>query len=280
MNAYFRLMRFNKPIGIYLLLWPTYWALFLSAGGWPDIDLLIIFTFGVIITRSAGCVINDYADREIDKHITRTRDRPITTGEISPKAALLLFIALGLIAFALVLLTNTLTIKISFIAIALAVLYPYTKRWTNLPQLILGLAFAMSVPMVFSAQTGTVPASAGWIFLATILWTLIYDTLYAMADREEDLKIGVKSTAILFAKYDQIFITLLQILLIIVFIKIGNLFDLGAFYDISLIIILIFMIYHHLLIKKGKKSDYFKAFINNHYIGMALFSGIFLSTVV
>ena len=280
MNVYFRLMRFNKPIGIYLLLWPTYWALFLSAGGWPDIDLLIIFTFGVIITRSAGCVINDYADREIDKHITRTRDRPITTGEISPKAALLLFIALGLIAFALVLLTNTLTIKISFIAIALAVLYPFTKRWTNLPQLILGLAFAMSVPMAFSAQTGTVPASAGWIFLATILWTLIYDTLYAMADREEDLKIGVKSTAILFAKYDQIFITLLQILLMLVFIKIGNLFDLGAFYDISLIIILIFMIYHQLLIKKGKKSAYFKAFINNHYIGMTLFSGIFLSIAI
>jgi 4-hydroxybenzoate polyprenyltransferase len=280
MNAYFRLMRFNKPIGIYLLLWPTYWALFLSAGGWPDIDLLIIFTFGVIITRSAGCVINDYADREIDKHIARTRDRPITTGEISPKVALLLFIALGLIAFALVLLTNTLTIKISFIAIALAVLYPFTKRWTSLPQLILGLAFAMGVPMAFSAQTGTVPASAGWIFLATILWTLIYDTFYAMADREEDLKIGVKSTAILFAKYDQIFITLLQILLMLVFIKIGNLFDLGAFYDISLIIILIFMIYHQLLIKKGKKSAYFKAFINNHYIGMTLFSGIFLSIAI
>jgi 4-hydroxybenzoate polyprenyltransferase len=280
MNAYFRLMRFNRPIGIYLLLWPTYWALFLSAGGWPDIDLLIIFTFGVIITRSAGCVINDYADREIDKHITRTRDRPITTGEISPKAALLLFIALGLMAFALVLLTNTLTIKISFIAIALAVLYPFTKRWTNLPQLILGLAFAMSVPMAFSAQTGTVPASAGWIFLATVLWTLIYDTLYAMADREEDIKIGVKSTAILFAKYDQIFITLLQILLMLVFIKIGNLFDLGAFYDISLIIILFFMIYHQFLIKKRQKMDYFKAFINNHYIGMTLFSGIFLSTAI
>ena len=280
MNAYFRLMRLNKPIGIYLLLWPTYWALFLSAGGWPDIDLLIIFTFGVIITRSAGCVINDYADREIDKHITRTRDRPITTGEISPKAALLLFIALGLMAFALVLLTNTLTIKISFIAIALAVLYPFTKRWTNLPQLILGLAFAMSVPMAFSAQTGTVPASAGWIFLATVLWTLIYDTLYAMADRDEDLKIGVKSTAILFAKYDQIFITLLQILLMIVFIKIGNLFDLGAFYDISLIIILLFMIYHQFLIKKRQKMDYFKAFINNHFIGMTVFFGIFLSIAI
>ena len=280
MNAYFRLMRLNKPIGIYLLLWPTYWALFLSAGGWPDIDLLIIFTFGVIITRSAGCVINDYADREIDKHIARTRDRPITTGEISPKAALLLFFALGLAAFALVLLTNTLTIKISFIAIALAVLYPFTKRWTNLPQLILGLAFAMSVPMAFSAQTGTVPVSAGWIFLATVLWTLIYDTLYAMADRDEDLKIGVKSTAILFAKYDQIFITLLQILLMIVFIKIGNLFDLGAFYDISLIIILLFMIYHQFLIKKRQKMDYFKAFINNHFIGMTVFFGIFLSIAI
>jgi len=280
MNAYFRLMRLNKPIGIYLLLWPTYWALFLSAGGWPDIDLLIIFTFGVIITRSAGCVINDYADREIDKHIARTRDRPITAGEISPKAALVLFIALGLAAFALVLLTNTLTIKISFIALALAGLYPFTKRWTNLPQLILGLAFAMSVPMAFSAQTGTVPASAGWIFLATVLWTLIYDTLYAMADRDEDLKIGVKSTAILFAKYDQIFITLLQILLMIVFIKIGNLFDLGTFYDISLIIILLFMIYHQLLIKKRQKMDYFKAFINNHFIGMTVFFGIFLSIAI
>jgi len=280
MNAYFRLMRLNKPIGIYLLLWPTYWALFLSAGGWPDIDLLIIFTFGVIITRSAGCVINDYADREIDKHIARTRDRPITAGEISPKAALLLFFVLGFIAFALVLLTNTLTIKISFIALALAVLYPFTKRWTNLPQLILGLAFAMSVPMAFSAQTGTVPASAGWIFLATVLWTLIYDTLYAMADRDEDIKIGVKSTAILFAKYDQIFITLLQILLMIVFIKIGNLFDLGAFYDISLIIILLFMIYHQFLIKKRQKTDYFKAFINNHFIGMTVFFGIFLSIAI
>jgi len=280
MNAYFRLMRLNKPIGIYLLLWPTYWALFLSAGGWPDIDLLIIFTCGVIITRSAGCVINDYADREIDKHIARTSDRPITAGEISPKAALLLFIALGLVAFALVLLTNTLTIKISFIAIALAVVYPFTKRWTNLPQLILGLAFAMSVPMAFSAQTGTVPASAGWIFLATVLWTLIYDTLYAMADRDEDLKIGVKSTAILFAKYDQIFITLLQILLMIVFIKIGNLFDLGAIYDISLIIILLFMIYHQFLIKKRQKMDYFKAFINNHFIGMTVFFGIFLSIAI
>ena len=280
MNAYFRLMRFDKPIGIYLLLWPTYWALFLSAEGWPKTELLIIFTLGVIVMRAAGCVINDYADREIDKHVERTRNRPITSGEVNSKAALILFVGLALIAFVLVLFTNKLTIQLSFVAIAIASLYPFTKRWTNLPQLILGLAFAMSVPMAFSAQTGTVNVSVGWIFLATVLWTLIYDTLYAMADREEDLKIGVKSTAILFAKYDQFFITLLQILLMIVFIKIGNLFDLGAFYDISLIIILIFMIYHQLLIKKGRKSDYFKAFINNHYIGMTLFSGIFLSTAI
>ena len=159
-------------------------------------------------------------------------------------------------------------------------MYPFTKRWTNLAQLILGITFAMSVPMAFSAQTGTVPASAGWIVLASVLWTLIYDTFYAMADREEDLKIGVKSTAILFAKYDQFFITLLQVLLMIVFIKIGNLFDLGTFFDISLIIILFFMIYHQFLINKRQKMDYFKAFINNHFIGMTVFFGIFLSIAI
>ena len=280
MNAYFRLMRFNKPIGIYLLLWPTYWALFLSAGGWPKTELLIIFTLGVVVMRAAGCVINDYADREIDKHVERTQNRPITSGEVSSKAALILFVGLVLVAFILVLLTNTLTIQLSFVAIALACLYPFTKRWTNLPQLVLGLAFGMSVPMAFSAQTGTISSSAVWIYLATIVWTLIYDTLYAMADRDEDLKIGVKSTAILFQKYDRIVITFLQILLIILFIKIGNIFNLEVFYDLSLIIILIFMVYHQLLIKKGTKTDYFKAFINNHYIGMTLFSGIFLSTAI
>jgi 4-hydroxybenzoate polyprenyltransferase len=280
MNAYFRLMRFNKPIGIYLLLWPTYWALFLSAGGWPKTELLIIFTLGVVVMRAAGCVINDYADREIDKHVERTQNRPITSGEVSSKAALILFVGLVLVAFILVLLTNTLTIQLSFVAIALASLYPFTKRWTNLPQLVLGLAFGMSVPMAFSAQTGTISSSAVWIYLATIVWTLIYDMLYAMADRDEDLKIGVKSIAILFQKYDRIVITFLQILLIILFIKIGNIFNLEVFYDLSLIIILIFMVYHQLLIKKGTKMDYFKAFINNHYIGMTLFSGIFLSTAI
>jgi 4-hydroxybenzoate polyprenyltransferase len=280
MNAYIRLMRLNKPIGAYLLLWPTYWALFLSAKGWPDIDLLIIFTLGVLVMRSAGCVINDYADRNIDQNIARTKDRPLITGEVSPKSALRLFVFLLIIAFGLVLLTNALTIKLSLIALALATLYPFTKRWTHLPQVVLGLAFGMSVPMAFSAQTGSIPLSAGWIFLATIVWTLIYDTFYAMADRDEDIKIGVKSTAILFEKYDQIFITFLQILLIIIFVVIGNLFDLGSIYYFSLVIILIFMIYHQFLMKKRQKELFFKAFLNNNFIGMTAFIGIFLSVVI
>jgi len=280
MNAYIRLMRLNKPIGTYLLLWPTYWALFLSAKGWPDIDLLIIFTLGVLVMRSAGCVINDYADRNIDQNIARTKDRPLITGEVSPKSALRLFVFLLIIAFGLVLLTNALTIKLSLIALALATLYPFTKRWTHLPQVVLGVAFGMSVPMAFSAQTGSIPLSAGWIFLATIVWTLIYDTFYAMADRDEDIKIGVKSTAILFEKYDQIFITFLQILLIIVFVVIGNLFDLGPIYYFSLVIILIFMIYHQFLMKKRQKELFFKAFLNNNFIGMTAFIGIFLSVVI
>ena len=280
MNAYIRLMRLDKPIGSLLLLWPTYWALFLSADGWPDVDILVIFTLGVFIMRSAGCVINDFADRKIDMHIIRTQGRPLATGEISSNSALVLFGLLLLIALGLVLQTNILTIKLSLIALMLATLYPFTKRWTNLPQLVLGAAFGMSVPMAFSAQTGVIPLTAWLVFIATLVWTLIYDTFYAMADRDEDLKVGVKSTAILFAKYDQIIITLLQILLIIVFVLIGNTFDLGLIYDFSLVIILFFMIYHQLLLKKRQKEEYFKAFLSNNFIGMAVFLGIFLSVII
>jgi 4-hydroxybenzoate polyprenyltransferase len=280
MNAYIRLMRLDKPIGSLLLLWPTYWALFLSANGWPDVDILVIFTLGVFIMRSAGCVINDFADRKIDMHIIRTQGRPLATGEISSNSALVLFGLLLLIALGLVLQTNILTIKLSLIALMLATLYPFTKRWTNLPQLVLGAAFGMSVPMAFSAQTGVIPLTAWLVFIATLVWTLIYDTFYAMADRDEDLKVGVKSTAILFAKYDQIIITLLQILLIIVFVLIGNTFDLGLIYDFSLVVILFFMIYHQLLLKKRQKEEYFKAFLSNNFIGMTVFLGIFLSVII
>jgi len=280
MSAYFRLMRLDKPVGIYLLLWPTYWALFLAAGGWPDVDLLVIFTIGVIVMRSAGCVINDYADREIDKHVERTQNRPIASGEVSPKNALLLFFVLVLTAFGLVLLTNTLTVQLSFVAVALAALYPFTKRCIQLPQFVLGLAFGVSVLMAFSAQRGEIPVEAYWLFAANIAWTLIYDTMYAMADREEDLEIGVKSTAILFAKYDRIIIGILQVLLLLIFLKIGNLFDLGLFYQLSALIISILMVYHQFLIKNRQKIACFKAFLHNHYIGMALFAGILASLLL
>ncbi|HCV92829.1 MAG TPA: 4-hydroxybenzoate octaprenyltransferase [Gammaproteobacteria bacterium] len=274
MNAYFRLMRLDKPVGIYLLLWPALWALFLAADGWPRLDLIIIFVLGVTIMRSAGCVINDYADRKIDKLIERTQHRPITSGEITAKSALILFFILMLIAFGLVLMTNSLTIQLAFIAAGLAILYPFTKRWTHLPQFILGLAFAMSVPMAFAATNGSVPDSAWWVFAATVIWTVIYDTMYAMADREEDLKIGVKSTAVLFAKFDKLVIGMLQICLFLLLLKISEIFNLTIFYDISLILTAFLMIYHQKMIKNREKTACFQAFLNNNFIGMIIFIGI------
>ena len=280
MNVYFRLMRLDKPIGIYLLLWPALWALFLAADGWPRLDLIIIFVLGVTIMRSAGCVINDYADRKIDKLIERTQHRPITSGEIIAKSALILFFILMLIAFGLVLMTNSLTIQLAFIAAGLAILYPFTKRWTHLPQFILGLAFAMSVPMAFAATNGSVPDSAWWVFAATVIWTVIYDTMYAMADREEDLKIGVKSTAVLFAKFDKLVIGMLQICLFLLLLKISEIFNLTIFYDISLILTAFLMIYHQKMIKNREKTACFQAFLHNNFIGMVIFIGIALSLIL
>ncbi|SMN11964.1 4-hydroxybenzoate polyprenyltransferase [uncultured Candidatus Thioglobus sp.] len=280
MNAYFRLMRLDKPVGIYLLLYPTLWALFLAQGGFPNVKLLVIFVTGVVLMRSAGCVINDYADRKIDNKIERTKNRPIATGEISPKSALILFFILMLLAFGLVLLTNILTIQLAFVAGGLATLYPFTKRWTHLPQFVLGLAFAMSVPMAFAATNNNVPEGAWWVFLATVLWTVIYDTMYAMSDREEDLKIGVKSTAVLFAKYDKLIIGILQICLLLVLIKVSKLFNLGSFYDISLIFSAVLMIYHQNLIKNREKTACFHAFLHNNFIGLVIFLGIALSVAM
>jgi 4-hydroxybenzoate polyprenyltransferase len=280
MNAYFRLMRLDKPIGIYLLLWPALWALFLAADGWPRLDLIIIFVLGVTIMRSAGCVINDYADRKIDKLIERTQHRPITSGEITAKSALILFFILMLIAFGLVLMTNSLTIQLAFIAAGLATLYPFTKRWTHLPQFVLGLAFAMSVPMAFAATNGSVPVGAWWVFVATVIWTVIYDTMYAMADREEDLKNGVKSTAVLFAKFDKLIIGMLQICLFFLLLKISEIFNLAIFYDISLILTAFLMIYHQKMIKNREKTACFQAFLHNNFIGMVIFIGIALSLIL
>ena len=277
MNAYFRLMRFDKPIGIYLLLWPTLWGLFLAKRGIPDIDLLIIFTLGVILMRSAGCVINDFADRKIDKFVMRTKDRPLTSGEVSEKGALILFSFLILISFGLVLMTNFLTVQLSIVAVFLATLYPFVKRWSNLPQFVLGSAFAMSVPMAFSATLDEIPFSAWLVFLATIIWTVIYDTIYAMVDREDDLKINVKSTAILFGKYDLIIIFLLHLLLIALLVMISQEFQMGNYFNMAIVLATLLMIYHQHLIKDRDRAKCFKAFLNNHYIGIVILLGIVLS---
>lgn len=280
MNPYFRLMRLDKPVGIYLLLWPTLWALFLAANGWPESRLLFIFIIGVVLMRSAGCVINDYADRNIDKFIERTQYRPITSGEISANSALIFFIGLIASAFLLVLFTNGLTIQLALIAGLLATLYPFTKRWTHLPQFVLGAAFAMSVPMAFAATNGFVADGAWWVFTATLIWTVIYDTMYAMADREEDLKIGVKSTAVLFAQYDRLILGILQISLVFVFYKISEIFKMAIFFDISVLLSIILMIYHQYLIKNREKTACFQAFLHNNYIGLVIFVGIALSVTL
>jgi 4-hydroxybenzoate polyprenyltransferase len=277
--AYWHLMRLDKPIGIYLLLHPTLWAFFLAGGGARDLKTLLIFVLGVVLMRSAGCVINDIADRDIDKLVARTKDRPITTGVISVRHAMYLFTGLVFLAFLLVLLTNTLTIQLAVVAIILATLYPFTKRWTNLPQFVLGLAFSMSIPMAFAALNGFVPTQAWWIFLANVIWTLIYDTLYAMSDREEDLKIGVKSTAILFAQYDKWIIGILQGCLLGVLLQIGSVFNLDFGYFLSILVASICMGYHQFLIKNREKTACFKAFLHNHYLGLAVLLGIVFDKV-
>lgn len=276
-KAYIRLMRFDKPIGIFLLLWPTMWALFLASKGYPSVKNLLIFIFGVIIMRAAGCIINDIADRKIDKLVARTKSRPITAGEISVKNALVLFFILIGIAFVLVLMTNWLTIKLAIIAVILASLYPFTKRIINLPQLILGLAFAMSIPMAFAAEVNYLNEGVLWLFIANAVWTLIYDTMYAMTDIKDDIKIGVKSSAILFGKYDKVILLWLQIILLFLFIKIGLTFQLNFIYFFILIIVIMLMFYHQFLIKNREPQKCFKAFLNNNYIGFTVFLAIAFS---
>ena len=275
-SPYLRLMRFDKPIGIYLLLYPTLWALILAGA---DLKIFIIFIIGVVLMRSGGCVINDFADRKIDKLITRTKNRPLTTGEISSKSALILFVLLITSAFILVLFTNYLTIKLSLIAVILASLYPFTKRFFVMPQLFLGLAFAMSVPMSFSASLDYLPNSVWLIFMATVIWTIIYDTMYAMSDREDDLKIGVKSSAIFFGNQDKLIIAILQIILLIIFILIGQAFSLNYIYFITVFLVAILMIYHQFLIKNRDKTLCFKAFLHNNYLGLIITLGIILNKV-
>lgn len=271
---YAKLMRLDKPIGILLLLWPTLWALWLAAKGVPRIDLLVIFTLGVIVMRSAGCVINDFADRKIDGQVHRTKDRPLATGAVSSTEALVLFAVLCLIAFGLVLMTDMFTAKLSLVGLLLAFIYPFMKRYTHLPQVVLGAAFAWSVPMAFAAQSGKLTPEAGMLYLAVVLWTVVYDTFYAMVDRDDDLKIGVKSTAVLFGEQDRFITGALQVTTVLALLMLAPRFDLGLYYYLCLGLVSLLFYYQQTLISDGRPGDCFKAFVNNHWVGLIVFAGI------
>ncbi len=273
---YLELIRFDRPIGTYLLLWPTLWALWIAAEGLPDLHLLAIFILGTVLMRSAGCIINDYADRNIDKLVARTANRPLTTGRISSKNALIFCAILCLCAFVLVLFTNQKTILLSFAALALAGCYPFMKRYTYFPQLVLGAAFAWSIPMAFAAQRDELPPSLWLLYIAVLLWTMAYDTFYAMVDREDDVKIGVKSTAILFGDDDRIITGILQASVIVVLLLTGGQFKLGHWYYIGVLAAALLFIYQQHLIRHRQHDNCFKAFLNNHWVGAVVFVGIFL----
>jgi len=273
-TQYALLTRVNRPIGIYLLLWPTLWALLIAAKGLPSLGVSIVFILGVVLMRSAGCVINDYADRKIDKHIARTKDRPITAGRVSEREALLLFFGLCFVAFLLVMFMNLLTIRLSIVAVGLAALYPFMKRYTYLPQVFLGLAFGWAVPMAFAAQIGEVPMIAWLLLTGTVLWATAYDTMYAMVDRADDLKIGVKSTAILFGEADRVIIGVIQLLLMTVLLLVGRQAELGNFYYWGLGVASLSLLYQQKLIWQRQPDDCLKAFLHNNWFGMAIFLGL------
>lgn len=275
LKLYMQLMRMDRPIGIYLLLWPTLWALWIAAEGFPDLNILVVFVLGVVVMRSAGCAINDYADRNIDPLVKRTKDRPLASGKLKKNEALSLFMVLGLMAFVLVLQLNLTTVLLSVGAIVLAASYPFMKRVHSLPQVHLGIAFAWSVPMAYSAVTGHLPTLVGWlIFIATVLWTVAYDTMYALTDKPDDLKIGVKSTAILFGDYNRLIIGVFQVLLLIVLLTIGIMSRLGNAYYMALFISSLLMVYQQYLLSQSETKNGLRAFLNNNWLGMVVFLGL------
>lgn len=278
-EQYLLLMRFHRPIGILLLLWPTLWALWIAGDGKPDPHVFTVFVIGVVLMRAAGCVINDYADRNFDPLVERTRDRPLASGRVSPREALVLFAVLGSCAFALVLTLNLLTVLLSFVGAVLAVTYPFMKRYTWLPQPYLGAAFGWAIPMAFAAQTGTVPPVAWVLFIVTVLWATVYDTQYAMVDREDDLVAGIKSTAILFGDNDRLIIGILQATVLVGLMLAGHRAGLGDWYGYGLWAGLGFFIWQQRLIRKRVPRRCFRAFLNNSWFGLAVFTGIALDYV-
>ena len=274
LQLYAELIRFQKPIGVYLLLWPTLWALAIAGEGGPDIWVTLVFVAGVFLMRSAGCAINDYADRHIDLHVARTRDRPLVNGRISEREALLVFAGLSLLAFLLVLSLNQFTILLSIGGILLAASYPFMKRFHYLPQVHLGAAFGWAVPMAFAALTEQVPKQAWLLYVATLVWTVAYDTMYSMVDREDDLKIGIKSSAILFGNYDRAMIGLFQFLFILTLCLTGIELEFSGVYFFALVIASLFLIYEQLLITYRIPEYCFQAFLHNHWVGAIVFAGI------
>lgn len=277
--AFAELTRANKPIGIYLLLWPTISALWIAEEGFPRFSLLFIFVAGTALMRSAGCCVNDFADHKIDGMVARTERRPLAAGSLTRKDAFLCFGLLSLISFGLVLMTNERTVILSFAAVALVAVYPFMKRFTNLPQLVLGIAFSWGILMAFSASTGDVPQSAYLLFVANCLWTVAYDTQYAMVDREFDIEIGVKSTAILFGDADKLIIGSLQVMFILAMVLAGRQFGLGTFYYISLIVASGLLAYQQYLIKDRLPGPCFESFLNNNWVGAVIFIGVLLSFI-
>ncbi|HEX7081194.1 MAG TPA: 4-hydroxybenzoate octaprenyltransferase [Gammaproteobacteria bacterium] len=272
-------MRLHRPIGIWLLLWPTLWALWLAGAGRPDEKVFIVLVLGTIVTRSAGCIINDLADRKIDPHVRRTADRPLATGEVAPAEALILFVGLMLVALGLVLTLNQLTLWLAVAGAVLAVLYPFAKRVLATPQFVLGLAFAWGVPMAYAAQLGSVPRLGWLLFVASISWVVIYDTQYAMVDREDDLRIGVNSTAILFGDMDRAFIAGLQALFFASMLLVGRSAELGPWYYGGLGLAALLALYQLYLIRHREPEGCFRAFLNNAWLGGCVFLGILLDYV-
>lgn len=275
--AYVQLARIDKPIGTLLLLWPTLWALWLAADGLPDLWTLLVFVVGVFLMRSAGCVINDYADRNFDGHVKRTAGRPLPMGKVKPREVLALFAVLALISFALVLTMNLLTIGLSFAALLLAVCYPFMKRYIPIPQLVLGMAFSWSIPMAYAAQANALPAVAWLVFLANLLWTIAYDTQYAMVDRDDDLKLSLKSSAILFGRHDKRIIGALQLLTLLILLLVGQLSELGSSYYWSLLAAAALFVYQQRLIRERQREACFQAFLNNNYVGALIFAGVVIN---
>ncbi|MHA6309830.1 4-hydroxybenzoate octaprenyltransferase [Pantoea sp. USHLN298] len=277
-QAYSRLMRIDKPIGTLLLLWPTLWALWLADMAIPPLPVLLVFVAGVFVMRAAGCVINDFADRKVDGHVERTKHRPLASGAVTSREARLLFVVLALVAFALVLTMNLMTILLSVVGLALAWVYPFMKRYTHLPQVVLGAAFGWAIPMAWAAVSESLPLVCWLVFFANICWTVAYDTLYAMVDRDDDVKIGVKSTAILFGRFDKLIIGLLQLATLLLMAWVGMLLQLNAAFYWTLILAAALFVYQQKLIVRRERPACFKAFLNNNYVGLVLFLGVLMNT--